>query len=58
MSEKGEQANPLSLGFFITKNKPISQEIHRHLFTSGSASGMLNRLTKVHKSNCPARPTL
>lgn len=40
------------------KQKSIPEEVYKDLFQSGSTSGVLYGLPKVHKTNCPARPIL
>ena len=42
----------------LQKQKSITDEVYRDLFTSGSTPGILYGLPKVHKDNCPARPIL
>ena len=38
----------------LQKQKSITDEVYRDLFTSGSTPGILYGLPRVHKDNCPA----
>ena len=42
----------------LLKNKIISEEIYKELFSSGSAPGILYGLPKIHKDGHPIRPIL